>query len=115
MRIWHSTLPVAAIAFVAALSNVPNESALAYANGVRGIVAEHCIKCHAVPGFRQDRLTRSVLAPGFVEMANKPNIYTDDRLQKSLARPHYLMSQFNLSQRNIQDLIAFIKSLKSGD
>ena len=115
MTTWYSTALVAAIAFVAALSNVPSKSALAYANGVRGIVAEHCVKCHAVPGFRQDRQTRSVLAPGFVEMANKPNVYTNDRLQKFLARPHYPMGQFALSERNIQDLIAFIKSLKSGD
>lgn len=115
MTNWHSSILVAAFAFVAALINVPNSPALAYANSVRGIVAEHCIKCHAVPGFPQHRQTRSVLAPGFIEMANKPNIYTNGRLRRFLARPHYPMGQFTLSQRNIEDLIAFINSLKSGD
>ena len=115
MTTWHSTVPVAGFAFVAVLVDVPNRSALAYVNSVRGIVAEHCIKCHAIPGFPRHRQTRSVLAPGFVEIANKPNIYTNDRLRRFLARPHYPMGQFTLSQRNIEDLVAFIKSLKTDD
>ena len=115
MMTWHSTVLVAALAIVVAYADMPNYSALADVNSVRGLVAEHCIRCHAVPGFPRHRRTRSVLAPGFVEMADKPVIYTNDRLHKFLARPHYPMGQFTFSQRNINDLVAFIKSLKSGD
>ena len=115
MKTWYSTVLVAALAIVVAIADVPSYSALANVNSVRGLVAEHCIKCHAVPGFPRHRQTRSVLAPGFVEIADKPNIYTNDRLRRFLARPHYPMGQFTLSQRNINDLVAFIKSLKSGD
>lgn len=115
MTIWRTTAPAAILTLALAWINVPTDSALADANSVRGIIAEHCIGCHQVPGFPQDRHSRSLTAPGFVEIANNPDVYSHERLQKFLARPHFPMRQFTLSQRNIQDLIAFIKSLKSED
>ena len=109
----RKTALVAALAL--AWANLANGDVLADASSVRGIISERCIGCHQVPGFPQDRHSRSLTAPGFVEIANNPDVYSHERLQKFLARPHFPMRQFTLSQRNIQDLIAFIKSLKSED
>ena len=65
-----------ALTIFAAWINVPVEIALADANSIRGLVSEHCTRCHLVPGFRQSRQTQSILAPGFVDIANKSDIYT---------------------------------------
>jgi mono/diheme cytochrome c family protein len=107
MQTWRVTVAV----FVSAL--IPSGGALADANDVRGLIKERCIACHAVPGFSQEGRSRSLVAPGFAEIANKPDVYPHERLRKFLSRPHFPMRQFSMSDRTIEELIAFIQTLKA--
>ena len=70
------------------------------------------MKCHQVPGYsRYEGGLPTLEAPSFGDMARQPDIYTDKRLRAFLQQPHWPMTQFRLSQRDIDNLLAFIKSL----
>ena len=78
----------------------------------RGIVAEHCTACHEVPNFRSRHGRASVNAPSFQSIADRPTVYTQARLEAFLRRPHYPMTKFVLSPSDIDNLIAFIETLR---
>jgi len=82
------------------------------ANEIKGVVAEHCVKCHAVPGYSTQSLP-SVEAPSFQEIADNPKIYTQARLRAFLRRPHWPMGQFRFSPRDIDNTIAFLEALRT--
>jgi mono/diheme cytochrome c family protein len=86
-------------------------AAAANPNSVKGLVADHCSKCHWVTPYSKSGL-KSLLAPPFKEMANHPKVYTDARLRTFLRRPHYPMAGEILSNRDIDNLIAFIHGLR---
>ena len=79
---------------------------------IRGVIAEHCIDCHRVPGFMIEGGIPQKEAPDFHEIANNPKIYTRQRLEAFLSNPHFPMRKFTLSKSDIQNLIAFIDNLR---
>ncbi len=82
------------------------------AKAARPLVAEHCIKCHAVPGFPKDRIQPAVKAPAFETIANNPQAYPEKALRAFLRKPHYPMQGFVLSKRDIDNIIAFLHTLR---
>jgi len=84
-------------------------------NAAKAIIVEHCVKCHVVPGYRPDGGTASVAAPSFAEFAELRETYTQDRLRSFLRAPHWPMTQFILSNSDIDNLISFIESLRDGE
>ena len=80
---------------------------------VRGIIAEHCIDCHRVPGFLVEGGAPQIEAPDFQEIADNPKIYSRQRLEIFLSSPHFPMRNFILSKSDIQNLIAYIDNLRS--
>jgi cytochrome c553 len=93
----------------------PASAGAAHAAGdpdqAKGIVVEHCIDCHAAPGYGQKGLP-TVEAPSFQAIAGEPQKYTPERLRAFLAQPHWPMTQFLLSPRDIENLLAFIEGLR---
>ena len=39
----------------------------------------------------------------------KPDVYTADRLKRYLANPHWPMSQFVLSQKDIERIVTYLR------
>jgi mono/diheme cytochrome c family protein len=79
------------------------------ADSARGgrLALQWCTGCHASgAGAATDA------GPPFARMATDP-AYTDERLKGWLAAPHPPMPNFNLSRAEIEDLVAYIRSLKS--
>lgn len=81
------------------------------ADAAKGIVAEHCVACHEVPGYSSKAGAAELGAPSFATIANDPQSYDPMELENWLRRPHWPMQQFMLSDRDIDNLLAFIKSL----
>lgn len=82
------------------------------ADAAKTIIHQHCVDCHEVPGYRSEQQTPAIEAPSFPEIAANPDAYTRERLRSFLQKPHWPMSQFWLSDRDIDNLLAFIESLK---
>lgn len=81
------------------------------ANAVKGLVADRCTGCHEVPGYSSEGLP-TLEAPPFQVIADTPEKYTDKRIRKFLAKPHWPMQQFILSRSDIDNLVAFFASLR---
>jgi mono/diheme cytochrome c family protein len=78
----------------------------------KGLVAEHCSECHAVPGYSAHGLP-TVEAPSFQVIADTPDTYTEQRLRAFLIKPHWPMEQFHLSPSDIDNIVAYVNSLRS--
>jgi len=83
------------------------------ANAAKGIVVEHCVACHEVPGYASKAGTVKLDAPSFVTIANNTQVYDPEKLKSELRQPHWPMQQFILSERDVDNLITFIESLRS--
>jgi mono/diheme cytochrome c family protein len=71
------------------------------------LVAQWCDECHAADSAR----SASDVAPPFVRFATDP-AYTDERLRGWLHDPHPPMPKFELDRRTIDDIVAYIRTLK---
>lgn len=78
----------------------------------KSIVVQHCVKCHEVPGYSAEAAPASINAPAFATLAGKPEVYTEERLRAFLRAPHWPMSQFILSESDIDNLLAYFASLR---
>ncbi len=66
-----------------------------------------CATCHAVaPGAKN----ANDQVPSFVAIAKRPGV-TVERLRVWLQTPHPNMPNFDLSRQNVEDLIAYLRSL----
>jgi cytochrome c553 len=81
-------------------------------NRAKSIVAEFCVRCHEVPGYKARYGRASVAAPPFQAMADHPKAYPRSRIRGALVKPHYYMRGMVMSPQNIEDLVAFIESLR---
>ena len=81
-------------------------------NMALGIVSDHCSKCHEAPGYEVHRKDAAVVGPSFRSIANQPTVYTRARLRSFLRQSHYPMTKFVLSPSDIDNLIAYIQSLR---
>lgn len=77
----------------------------------RGIIAQHCIECHRVPGFALEGYNPALKAPDFQAIADDRKTYTTERLTAFLRKPHFPMRRVALSEGDIVRLIAFIEGL----
>jgi cytochrome c2 len=73
----------------------------------KDIARNWCARCHLVDGGR----ARDA-APRLRAIAGDPS-WTEDRLAAFLAKPHGGMRSFSFSRQEIDDLVAYIRSLES--
>jgi mono/diheme cytochrome c family protein len=98
-----------AAALAVCLASVPGAAfAGDAAEGLR-LAQKWCSPCHIVNG---GQANASDVAPPFTQIANDPD-RTTEKLAAWLAAPHSPMPDLNLSQNEIDDLIAHIQSLKA--
>ena len=71
----------------------------------RDIAGRWCAQCHLVDGGRASD------APALPAIARDVS-WTDDRLAAFLTKPHGRMQGFSLSRQEIDDLVAYIRSLE---
>ena len=102
---------IAAFGFIALTAGAAASQAAGDPNAAKGLIAEHCASCHAVPGYSQEGLA-TLEAPSFADIAGSPEIYDSGRLRASLRQPHWPMGQFRLSAQDIDNVMAFIASLR---
>jgi mono/diheme cytochrome c family protein len=81
-------------------------------DAVRGLLVERCADCHAVPGYRTSTPATGLPAPAFKVMANEPEVYPEERLRAFLQRPHWPMSGFILSPSDIDNILAYLTTLR---
>lgn len=82
------------------------------ANAAKGLVADNCVKCHETPYSKPGERSEAVEAPSFQAMANDSASYSPEKLRATLLQPHFPMQQFILSKRDIDNIIAYLASLK---
>ena len=70
------------------------------------VIVERCAACHIMTGFYDD--DTGIDAPRFSEIMAKPDVYTPERLRQYLANPHWPMSQFVLSPKDIDRIVTYL-------
>ena len=102
----------------AALFGAASARAAGDPDAAKGLVADHCVACHRVPGYeprfrgRGQGPTPAVQAPSFEAIARDPSKYTAKRLRAHLRKPPWPMRGFVFSARDIENLVAFIEALR---
>jgi len=104
------TLIFAVLAVLSTTLDAPGVKAAGNPEAAKGLVAEHCSECHAVPGYSAQGLP-TVEAPSFQAIADAPDTYTEQRLRIFLVQPHWPMGEFRLSPIDIDNIVAYLKSL----
>jgi mono/diheme cytochrome c family protein len=79
-------------------------------DAAKGLLAEHCADCHALPG-REPPAT-GLPAAAFEAIANDPAAYPEDRLRSFLQQPHWPMTAFILSPADIDNILAYLATLR---
>lgn len=98
----------AALLAAAILASGPPPAGAQTADDGRALAQRRCASCHLVD---RDAGSGSDAAPPFRLMANDP-AYTSSRLKGWLADPHPPMPNVNLTRREIDALVAHIRSLR---
>ena len=71
------------------------------------VIIERCAGCHIMSEFHDDDTGTD--APRFGEIMARPDVYTTDRLKRYLANPHWPMSQFVLSPKDIDRVVTYLR------
>lgn len=100
---------LAAAILMVTLLAAPTAMAAGPADAARGIVSEHCAKCHAVPDFSATSTIAE--APSFTTIAQDRETYSEARIRKSLMKPHFPMTGITLSPSDIDNLLAYFAAL----
>jgi mono/diheme cytochrome c family protein len=106
---------VKSVALLVAISSVVFSTAATGTGNpdeAKSIVVEHCVKCHAVPGYGPESAPESIDAPSFKWIASNLELYPEPRLRQFLRRPRYSMRGIILSDTDIENIIAFIEGLR---
>lgn len=77
----------------------------------RAMALQVCSECHMIPGGPAPTARRN--GPPFQLLANQPTT-TDPGLRSLLRAPHAGMPMFRLTDREMDDLVAFLLSLRRG-
>lgn len=86
---------------------IPLAAQAADAGHGKALAERWCANCHAVaPGAKE----ANDQVPSFAAIAKRKDM-TPDRLRTWLQTPHPNMPNFNLARQNIEDLIAYLRSL----
>ncbi len=81
-------------------------------DAVKGLLADQCADCHAIPGYSDSKPATGLPAPSFKVMANDPTIYTEERLRAFLQKPHWPMTGFILSPSDVDNILAYLTTLQ---
>ncbi len=73
----------------------------------KALTKQWCVSCH----LSDDNKSASDVGPPFAQIANDPR-YTDARLRAWLHDPHPPMPKFEIDRRTIENIIAYIRTLK---
>jgi mono/diheme cytochrome c family protein len=105
------TLRLPAALFLLTLLIAPGLPAAAAGDAEEGgrIARRWCASCHMVDATRRG----GDAAPPFVALANDAK-KTETYLKNWIANPHPPMPNFNLSRRDVDDLVAYIATLTLG-
>lgn len=82
------------------------------ADAAKGLIADRCVKCHETPYSKPGERTEAVQAPSFLTMANDPGSYPPEKMRETLRQPHFPMQQFTLSRSDIENVLAYLGSLR---
>jgi len=82
-------------------------------DAAKAIIVEHCAKCHAIPRYSPEGGPDSVNAPAFSAIADNSDTYGRERLGTFLRQPHFPMTQLILSESDIENILAYIESLRT--
>jgi mono/diheme cytochrome c family protein len=81
-------------------------------DAIKGLLADHCAVCHAIPGFSASPPAAGLAAPAFETIANDSAVYTEERLGAFLQKPHWPMTGFFLSPSDTDNVIAYLTTLR---
>jgi len=81
-------------------------------DAVEGLIADRCTGCHKVPGYEARWQKADLGAPPFQAIADDPETYPPAGLRDFLQKPHWPMTEFILSPRDIDNVLAFIARLR---
>ena len=110
MRGTGFTATAAAVAGFLATGGTAGAQATGDAMRGASLAESWCVACHVVDNKGTGRTVD--LAPPFARVANDPR-KTPGALKQWLARSHPQMPNFNLGRREIDDLVAYIQTLKA--
>ena len=108
MIMWRPHDSVCAVIALSGVLVIANGAVHAASDPVSGkdIAGRWCARCHLVDGGRA-----TDAAPPLRAIAHDAN-WTDDRLAAFLAKPHGGMRGFSFSRQEIDNLVAYIRSLE---
>ena len=101
-------VPVA-VALCASVSVAQAQTAVAIARG-QEIAERACVGCHSLGG-QAGRKVEGIDVPSFGAIATQPH-QTPQRLQSFIMTPHRPMPGINLSLAEVNDVVAYLLSLK---
>lgn len=81
-------------------------------DAVRGLLADRCADCHAVPGYSAGTPNTGLPAPSFQAMADDAAVYTEERVRAFLQEPHWPMTGFVLSPADVDNILAYLETLR---
>jgi mono/diheme cytochrome c family protein len=79
-------------------------------DAAKGLLVEYCADCHALPDHPAP--ATGLPAPSFTTIAEDPDVYTEERLRASLAKPHWPMGGLILSPSDIDNILAYLATLR---
>lgn len=77
-----------------------------------GVVEQRCATCHEVAGFPEPTRRHGLDAPSFQAIVDNSSWYTRTRLLVILRDAHFPMNSFVLSTTEVNNVIAYIESLR---
>lgn len=81
-------------------------------DAVKGLLADRCADCHAIPGYSAGTPDTGLPAPAFEVIANDPTVYTEERVRAFLEQPHWPMTGFMLSPTDVDNILAYLEMLR---
>ena len=109
-RISRLSLGIAAVALFTAVAGAPAAAVeTGFAGAGEAYALEICSDCHVVSD-RQVRVD-TVMLPSFRTIANDPK-YSEHWLRTFVRTPHFEMPNFILTDQQLDDLLAYIATLK---
>ncbi len=80
-------------------------------DAVKGLLAERCAECHEIPGYSPTKPPTGLPARAFTKIANDP-AHTEEGVRTFLQKPHWPMSGFILSPLDIDNILAYLATLR---
>lgn len=76
------------------------------------ILEEACSTCHQVPGYGEPETTAGGAAANFQDIADGSQYDTREKLIAFLTNPHYPIPGFSMTPEDVENVVAYILSLR---